>query len=126
VVFVAACSGPSTMEGCAALGSTGDRDECYASIAVDVFREDLDQGEELARGIVDPTIRDFVYLTVTREVDPSTPRWCDQIREPALASRCRVLVSRPHLHRELLGGEGKGPPPGPPPRGPGPPPGPTR
>jgi hypothetical protein len=132
VALLVACTGgqPTTMDGCAAVAETAARDECYAAIAADVFRHDIREGEKLADAITDPIIRDFVYLTVTREVDPGSPRWCNKMQEQALASRCRVIVSRPHLHRELLrasgndpGGPG-GPPPGGGPGGPGgPPPG---
>lgn len=131
------CGGtPEKPEDCEGLAAGKDRDECYAQVAPEVFRRDPKLGDEIAQRIEDPMIRDFVYLTVTREIDPGSPRWCEKIEEDALESRCRVLVSRPHLHRELLrqsgeeppGGPGGGPPPpggGPPPGGPGggPPPG---
>ena len=99
---------PKTPEGCAELSSVSARDECYFAIVPDLVRRDPQRGEEAASRIQDDSIRDFTYLTVTREVDPGSTRWCEKIKEPTISARCRVLVSRPHLHRELLkesGGE---------------------
>ena len=123
---------------CDALSAGADADECWARFAPDVFREDPARGITVVEEkVTDPRVRDFIWLTVTREVDPSSYKYCDRIQEPALGERCRVLVSRPHLHRELLkerdgdvegapAGAGGGPPPGaggpPPPGGSAPPP----
>jgi hypothetical protein len=107
-------------------------DACYVETAAAAFRADPVAADAAVQARVqDPQLRDFIYLTVTREVDPTTPRWCDKMQDRTLKERCMVLVSRPHLHRELLGGPGGGPPPGgaPPPGatppGGGPPPGAT-
>jgi hypothetical protein len=113
---------------CAALSPGPSADECWAAHAPEVFRTDPAKGEAIvSQQVQDAQIRDFIYLTVTREVDPSSYRYCDKIQESAIEQRCRVLVSRPHLHRELMkgsegaeGAAGGGPPPG---AGGGPPPG---
>jgi len=120
--LLAACTGsmPTTEDGCSALSAATERDECLAAIAPTVFAEDPQKGEQLILKIEDPNIRDFVYLTITRTLDPGNPTWCQRIQEPALKQRCMVLVSRPHLHRELLKESGRelhppppnGPPPG--------------
>lgn len=144
LALLVACTGARDWSGpadCEALGAGPDRDECWARHAPKVFKEDADKGVKIVEEQVgDQAVKDFIWLTVTREVDPTSYKYCDRIVEPTLAERCRVLVSRPHLHRELLrdreatgpgaggpppGGAGGPPPPGgaggpPPPGGPGP------
>lgn len=125
-----ACTGatPRSVEDCAGLGDATARDDCYARLLPEVFRVDPAKGVELTESAVtDPTVRDFIWLTVTRDVDPNTNKYCNRISDAVLADRCRVLVSRPHLHRGLVDGEGKtprspggGPPPGAPMGGPPP------
>lgn len=103
---VTACNGPapSALEDCRTLGSASARDECLATWLPDRFRSDPDGAARITEEeITDARVRDFVYLTVTRRVDPGSYRWCDRIQEKVLEERCRVLVSRPHLHRELVG-----------------------
>ena len=111
---------PERPEDCA--GRSGaEADACYQQVAPAVFRADPAAGIRLVETqIQDPTVRDFVYLSVTREIDPNTTRYCDRIKDRTFAERCRVLVSRPHLHRDLTGGDA---PPGAPPPGSPPPPG---
>lgn len=131
-LLLAACGAvdPKTPEDCAGISDTARRDDCYTVVLPDVFRTDPARGIELTEtAVTDPTVRDFIWLTVTRDVDPNTNKYCNRIKDPVLADRCRVLVSRPHLHRDLVDGTGKtarspggGPPPGAPPPG-GPPPG---
>ena len=117
-------SDPKVPSDCASVSSQSSKDDCYAKVVPDVFRTDPDQGIAMVeKEIQNQTIRDFVYLKVTREIDPSTPRYCDKIKDTILADRCRVLVSRPHLHRGLTGQGGEGgapPPPGAPPGSPPP------
>lgn len=123
--FLIACSPsePSVPADCEAVLSSSAKDECYAKVAPEIFRTDPAAGQSLVEEkITDVTVRDFVYLKVTREVDPSTTRYCDRIQDRVLADRCRVLVSRPHLHRGLATPPG-GPPSGGPAPGGGPPPG---
>jgi len=89
-------------------------DECWAAVLPDLFLEDRARAEKLVDArIQDVRIRDFVWLTITRDVDPGSYRWCDRIEDKALADRCRVLVSRPHLHRELVRQKGGKVPPHP-------------
>ncbi len=110
------CFAPSwnTADDCLSERSAAQADECWAAIAPQLFRADRDRGEQLiTEHVTDPQVADFIWLTVTREVDPSSYRYCERIIEPALQERCRVLVSRPHLHRELLKASGGGPSGGP-------------
>ncbi len=83
------------------------RDECRAAVAPEVFRQDLGAGERWVAGIGDLLIRDYAWLSVTREVDLRGKRYCDRIETPELQERCNTLVSRPHLLQQLQ----KGPPP---------------
>ena len=131
-----ACStAPSSAADCQAMGSSSARDECWATHASELFRNSTNRAEAVAlieQQVQDSQVRDFIWLSVTREVDPSSFTYCKKIEEQALAERCRVLVSRPHLHRELVGSGGKdkagpgGPPPGAGPGGPPPGGGPPR
>ena len=105
------------MEDCRAMEEIGARDTCFSQIAVEVYRQNPEEGEALLREIQDPNVRDYVLHTYTREIDPSTARWCQQIQKRESQSRCRLFVQRPHLHRELVGGGPGRPPPGT--RGPG-------
>ena len=117
----AGCTGapPTTAEECAALRSTADRDECYLVVTPLVFKADPKAGITMVEtGITDPLTRDMAWYNVTKQVDPHSNKYCDRIQDATLADRCRQVVSRPHLHRELTGKQG-GPPPGP---GGGPPP----
>ena len=129
-----ACGGPGSWTGpedCEPLRGA-EADECWATHAPALFKQDPKKGvATVEQKVSDSHVRDYIWLTVTREVDPSSYQYCDRIVEKALADRCRVLVSRPHLHRELQAeqerakapqGAGGGPPPGgggpPPPGGP--------
>jgi len=77
-------------------------DSCYGEVLPDLFRTDPNGADQLVQArIQDPMVRDFVYLTVTREIDPSTYRWCERMQEKVLIERCRVIVGRPHLHEAL-------------------------
>lgn len=128
LLLVAACTpaAPDAPEDCAGLDLPA-RDECYATVLPELFRTDpagaVTQVEQL---VSDPTVKDYIWLTVTRDVDPNSNKYCDRIKDAVLAERCRVLVSRPHLHRGLVDGNRPprapmgGAPPGvaPPPSGP--------
>jgi hypothetical protein len=122
VALIIACGGPQDWSGpadCEALSAGANKDECWAQHATTVFKEDVDRGIKIVEEQVgDRNVQDFIWLTITREVDPSSYKYCDRIQETALAERCRVLVSRPHLHRELLR-DREGGAEGPPARGPG-------
>jgi hypothetical protein len=103
---------PKTQSDCQGLSGAEAVDSCLASVAVEVVKADLSAAKVLLEAIQDPLVRDYVLLSFTREIDPSTSRWCHQIKSKQLRSRCRVLVTRPHLHRELVGGAPGRPPPG--------------
>lgn len=105
LVLACSSSAPTTPEDCQGLTDTVARDECYAVVLPPLFRTDPAKGIQLTDNAVsDQTVRDFIWLTVTREVDPNTNKYCDRIKDQVLAERCRVLVSRPHLHRGLVEG----------------------
>ncbi len=107
------------------MSDTAERDECYAGLLPALFAVDPDRAATLTEErVVDPLVRDFVYLEVAREIDPGGGRWCERIQAQAVADRCRVLARRPHLQRELLGDRLPTGTPGgsPPPSGPGGPP----
>lgn len=94
----------TSVEQCEEMKGGADRDTCYAETLPELYRTNREKAERLTREEVsDPRVRDYVYLTVTRDVDAGSMRYCDMIEETALKERCRVLVSRPHLHRELSG-----------------------
>jgi len=115
LLFLSCGSGSKTensAEGCASIEDVGQQDECWSRIAVEVYRQNPEEGEALVERISDPLVRDYVLLAFTREIDPSTARWCQRIQNTQMRSRCRVLVSRPHLHQELVGGGPGRPPPG--------------
>lgn len=110
-------SGPATPERCKAMSAGPARDECWATAAPELFRGDVAAAEALIREqVTDPTVLDFIWLSVTREVHPETPRYCEKISDEAMKTRCRTVVSRPHLHRSLKeGADPQGQRPGPPP-----------
>ena len=91
----------STAADCAGLDDAAWRDECYAKIAVTTASTDRAAGSALVEMIQDPLVRDYAWLTITREVDPGTPELCRRIVQKEIRDRCEMLVRRPHLHREL-------------------------
>jgi len=95
------------------MSSASDRDECYLVVAPLVFKTDAAAGIRLVEeGISDPLTRDIAWYNVTKQVDPHSNKYCDRMSDPTLQKRCRDVVSRPHLHRELTGKEnGPGAPP---------------
>ncbi len=114
LLFCLGCSGTtgppwSEPEDCVELRPGRARDECRATTAPTVFRRDLGQGEAWVAGIEETLVRDYAWLTVTREVDLRGKRYCDRIETKELAERCRTLVSRPHLLQELQRGQGPRP-----------------
>jgi len=87
---------------CEDLMAGAKRDTCYVEHAVALFRQQGNQAiATILREVSDPVARDFIWLTLTRDVDSSTERWCHRIESEAIAERCRVLVRRPHLHRAI-------------------------
>ena len=84
------------------MGAGDRRDSCYAEVAVQMFQEDPAAATvRIESDVQDVRIRDFIWLTVTREAAPDTTTYCKRIRTAAIAERCNVLVRRPHLHRAI-------------------------
>lgn len=107
----AAC-GPAD---CAARAAGPDRDACYLDQAPALFRADFEAAAAaVERDVGDPLSRDLIWLTVSREVDPSNARTCARIGDAQLAERCRAYVSRPHLHPRGAGAPPAGAPARPP------------
>lgn len=119
-LLVACSTSPTRASDCQGMSAGTARDECWVAHAPELFREAADPQvaiETIQTQVGDSNARDFIWLIVTREVDPSSYRYCKLIEGQALAERCRVVVSRPHLHRDISGrggpeGAGGGPPPG--------------
>jgi hypothetical protein len=120
LLLLAGCdeSEPGSIDDCLELDEGETRDACLESTIVETFRVDPARGEQIISEQVDnPQLRDFMWYIVTKEVDPGSNQYCLKIETPSLAERCRSIVARPHLHRELLGGDGQqgaggGPAPG--------------
>ena len=105
--FLACQTGPmwSTQEDCEQLKQGDIKDDCWSNFLLDVFKEDPARGRRiLSEQISNPKVRDFLWLEVTRKIDPTTMTYCKEIKDTILFERCQVLVSRPHLHRETLRG----------------------
>jgi hypothetical protein len=134
-----ACPSPSASydspEACAALSAGDQRDECWSLQAVALFQANRNQPDVaeqiIAEQVSSPDIQDFIWLEVTKGFAPQSYRYCERIQNGALKDRCKTIVSRPHLHRELLQapegganqpGSGGPPPGGAPPTGGGAPP----
>jgi hypothetical protein len=104
IAIVAACgrSVPSDAKDCEGLAKGDRADECWAAVIPTLARTDPDLAVKVAEErVTDDQTRDFLYLQITREVDPGNARWCNRIRERIVQERCAVLVRRPHLHRAL-------------------------
>lgn len=112
--LVVACSTqsqPSSLDACHGMDASPQRDECYADFLPELFLTDPPRAAELVQhGIEDSLVRDFVYLQVTRDLDPAGGRWCERISSTTVAERCRVLARRPHLQRARLGRDADTPP----------------
>jgi hypothetical protein len=99
-------STPTTPEACASLASDAEQDECYLTVLPSIFKLDPQRAVALTeQSVHDAATKDFIYLTVTRDIDPNSDKYCDRIVDARLKDRCRVLVSRPHLHRDLIHGQ---------------------
>ncbi|MCB9746671.1 MAG: hypothetical protein H6740_29115, partial [Alphaproteobacteria bacterium] len=106
LLLLAACTGAdpdswSTPADCEGLSDQDVRDDCYARVAVPVFTSDRAAGLAMLEKVSDPLVKDYILLKITREVDPTSFQYCDQIQDERLKDRCQVLVRRPHLHRDL-------------------------
>ena len=94
---------PASPDDCEAMSQGELRDDCWSLHAVSLFKDDEAKGISMVETqISDQKIADYIWLTVTREHNPSTRKFCERIKSSALKERCMVLVSRPHLHRDIL------------------------
>ncbi len=112
IVLSVACAPaePKSAADCDGVMGESAKNECYAKVAPAEFKADPAAGVAMVEEkITDQAVRDFVYLQVTREVDLSTLKYCERIKDEVLEDRCRVLVSRPHLQRPGTPGQGLGP-----------------
>ena len=90
-------------EDCHQLKRRDIKDDCWSNFIVDVFMQDKAEGEKIMEEqISNSKVRDFLWLEITRKVDPTSMIYCKKIQDKTLLERCRTLVSRPHLHRETL------------------------
>ena len=112
IFFVLLCCGGtswSSAEDCRNLPKGDNKDNCWSVHLVDFFQQDRREGMRIIReDISSSRVQDFLWLEVTREIDPTTIKYCKEIKASAVAERCRVLVSRPHLHRDVLRNKGSG------------------
>lgn len=120
----------TTVADCESL-SAPSQDECFLQVGVELAKNDEAAGVAIVERISDPLVLDYAWHSLTRDVDPTSYRWCEKITNEKLADRCRVIVSRPHMHQHLIdhdgappplqggpgGGKGTKGPPGPPPDG---------
>lgn len=89
------------------------RDKCLSIFAVELFKTDPEHGIAVVEEqVTDPQVRDFIWLQVTREVDPGSLQYCARIQEEILAARCHTLVMRPHTYA-MRASEAPLPDPGP-------------
>jgi hypothetical protein len=107
LALVLACSTsppPESLDDCHTMQASSTRDECYAAFVPALFGSDPRAAAEVVEErIEDPLVRDFVYLQVSRDLDPAGGRWCDRISAEVVAERCHVLARRPHLQRARVG-----------------------
>ncbi len=102
--ILAACGRPvpSGPEDCEGLSPGANADACWTAVIPALARTDPERASQYAEErVADDQTRDFLYLQLTRDVDPGNARWCHRIREKMIQDRCTVLVRRPHLHRAL-------------------------
>ena len=100
---LAACNAlPSTAEECADLTPASARDECYAVLLPELARFNQTYAEQLAQRIEEAEVRDLVYYRITRDINPGSSSLCSRIQNQDLATRCREITERPHMHQELV------------------------
>lgn len=92
-----------TPEECASLPMGVEKDDCWGNCIIEVFSADSQKGMQIMESeISNPKVRDFLWLEITRKINPTTMTYCKKIADKDLFNRCQTLVSRPHLHRESL------------------------
>ncbi|HJN74419.1 MAG TPA: hypothetical protein QGF58_10850 [Myxococcota bacterium] len=104
LVFLACQPDPAswtTLADCEGLDGAS-QDECFLKIGVETAKTDQAAGVAIIEGIGDPLVKDYGWHSLTRDVDPTTYQWCERIENEKLAERCRVIVSRPHMHQHLV------------------------
>ena len=93
----------SSAEDCLSLPIGSSKDNCLSRYIVDIFKADPGNGIAVVKNqISEQSIRDFIWLKITREYNPATREYCDLIVDHILQKRCHSLSSRPHLHRDIL------------------------
>jgi len=105
LLFLLSCQKASwsSVQDCKTLKMGTDKDNCWSIHLLEVFSKNPQEGMTiLQQEISNQRIKDFLLLEITREIDPTSLQFCQQIKDKALGDRCRLLVSRPHLHRDTL------------------------
>lgn len=107
-IVLSGCTASSTKawiteEDCSGLEMGDVKDDCWGHFIVEVYKKDPKRGMEIMQQeISNDSVRDYLWLQITRKVDPTTTKFCQMIQSKTLLKRCQTLVSRPHLHRETL------------------------
>jgi hypothetical protein len=103
VLFGCNRSSWSNADDCMGLEMGVEKDNCWSVYIFQVFESDPQKGIEIVqKEISEEKVKDFLWLEITREVDPTTMTYCKQIKNKSIFERCKLLVSRPHLHRDTL------------------------
>ena len=94
----------SSAEDCEELPMGPNKDQCWSVHLMEIFKDDLETGDRIAQAQIQDSRDSRFYLPQCDCVkfEPSTTKWCDKMTEAAMKERCQVLVSRPHLHRDVL------------------------
>ncbi len=88
---------------CSQLSQGEERDDCWSTHILELVKKNEKQAIKVVEEQVESQqIKDFIWLQITREYNPATRKYCAKIQDKALAKRCQTLVSRPHLHRDIL------------------------
>ena len=104
-IFLFACRQEklSSAADCEKLAAGSTRDDCWSLHIVSLMQQNEKKGMEVIQTQIDNSqIRDFIWLKVTREYNPATRKYCQRMQDEVLKKRCISLVSRPHLHRDVL------------------------
>ena len=106
LIFIAGCGGDSisTMDDCVGLAKSPQADACFTEFAVELVKRDGSKGEKvISDGVENPKVLDYIWLTLSKELELSNYRYCDMIVESAMEDRCRTIVGRPHLRQRKNG-----------------------
>ena len=78
-------------EDCASLPIGNVKDDCYGHFIVDIFKSDPKSGMKIMQQeISNDDVRDYLWLEVTRKVDPTTTKFCQLIKSQTLLSVVRL------------------------------------